>query len=73
MYEDFERSLRLIASGDVDHATLLHDRFSLIEADVAFETFLKGGTCKNQSSMSRSSRLSSTGALLLAALFSASQ
>ncbi|WP_323174479.1 alcohol dehydrogenase catalytic domain-containing protein [Natrialba sp. PRR66] len=46
MYEDFERSLRLIASGDVDHATFLDDRFSLLEADEAFETFLAGGTCK---------------------------
>ena len=46
MYEDFERSLRLIASGDVDHATFLDDRFSLLEADDAFETFLEGGTCK---------------------------
>ncbi|SEV85070.1 zinc-dependent alcohol dehydrogenase [Natrinema salifodinae] len=46
MYEDFERSLRLIASGDVDHATFLDDRFSLLEADDAFETFLDGGTCK---------------------------
>ncbi|WP_254764533.1 zinc-dependent alcohol dehydrogenase [Natrinema marinum] len=46
MYEDFERSLRLIDSGDVDHATFLDDRFSLLEADDAFETFLAGGTCK---------------------------
>jgi L-iditol 2-dehydrogenase len=46
MYEDFERSLRLIASGDVDHATFLDDRFSLLEAEDAFETFLEGGTCK---------------------------
>ncbi|QLK26327.1 alcohol dehydrogenase catalytic domain-containing protein [Natrinema zhouii] len=46
MYEDFERSLRLIASGDVDHATFLDDRFSLLEADEAFETFIAGGTCK---------------------------
>lgn len=46
MYEDFERALRLIASGDVDHATFLDDRFSLLEADEAFETFLEGETCK---------------------------
>ncbi|MUW13386.1 alcohol dehydrogenase catalytic domain-containing protein [Halorubrum sp. CBA1125] len=46
MYEDFERSLRLIDSGDVDHATFLDERFSLLEADEAFETFLAGGTCK---------------------------
>ena len=46
MYEDFERALRLIASGDVDHETFLDDRFSLLEADEAFETFLEGETCK---------------------------
>ncbi|WP_129115589.1 zinc-dependent alcohol dehydrogenase [Halegenticoccus tardaugens] len=46
MFEDFERSLRLIASGDVDHATFLDDRFSLLEADEAFEAFLAGETCK---------------------------
>ncbi|NUB90961.1 alcohol dehydrogenase catalytic domain-containing protein [Haloterrigena sp. SYSU A558-1] len=46
MYEDFERALRLIGSGDVDHATFLDDRFSLLEADEAFETFLEGETCK---------------------------
>jgi L-iditol 2-dehydrogenase len=46
MYEDFENSFRLIESGDVDHATFLDDRFSLLDADEAFETFLSGGTCK---------------------------
>lgn len=46
MYEDFERALRLIGSGDVDHDTFLDDRFNLLEADEAFETFLEGGTCK---------------------------
>ncbi|WP_247004425.1 zinc-dependent alcohol dehydrogenase [Halosolutus gelatinilyticus] len=46
MWEDFERSLRLIESGDVDLETFLDDRFSLLEADEAFETFLEGGTCK---------------------------
>ena len=46
MYEDFELSLRLIRSGDVDCETFLDDRFSLLDADEAFETFLNGGTCK---------------------------
>ena len=45
-YDDFERSLRLIDSGDVDAETLVDDRFSLLDADEAFETFLAGGTCK---------------------------
>ncbi|ELY59021.1 zinc-dependent alcohol dehydrogenase [Natronolimnohabitans innermongolicus] len=46
MYEDFERAFRLIDSGDVDHDTFLDDRFSLLEAESAFETFLEGETCK---------------------------
>lgn len=46
MYDDFEHSLRLIASGDVDCETFLDDRFSLLDADEAFETFVSGGTCK---------------------------
>ncbi|WP_226481099.1 zinc-dependent alcohol dehydrogenase [Natrinema amylolyticum] len=46
MYEDFERALRLIGSGDVDHETFLDDRFSLLDAEEAFETFLEGETCK---------------------------
>jgi L-iditol 2-dehydrogenase len=45
-YEDFERSLRLIASGDVDHATFLDGRFSLLDAEEAFEAFVAGETCK---------------------------
>jgi len=45
-YEDFERSLRLIASGDVDSATFVDDRFSLLDADAAFEAFLAGETAK---------------------------
>ncbi|MFC4360391.1 zinc-binding dehydrogenase [Halobium salinum] len=45
-YEDFERSVRLIRSGDVDAGTLLDDRFSLDDADEAFEAFLAGRTCK---------------------------
>jgi L-iditol 2-dehydrogenase len=46
MYEDFERSFRLIRSGDVDCETFVDDRFSLLDADEAFETFVAGGTCK---------------------------
>lgn len=46
MYNDFERSLRLIDSGDVDCEMFLDDRFSLLNAEEAFETFLKGETCK---------------------------
>jgi L-iditol 2-dehydrogenase len=46
MYDDFERSLRLIRRGDVDTATFVDDRFSLLDVDEAFETFLAGGTCK---------------------------
>ncbi|MBV0902704.1 zinc-dependent alcohol dehydrogenase [Haloarcula salina] len=46
MYRDFDRALRLIGSGDVDHETFLDDRFSLLDADEAFEAFLAGETCK---------------------------
>lgn len=46
MYEDFENALRLIDSGDVDAETFVDDRFSLLEAEEAFETFVAGGTCK---------------------------
>lgn len=45
-WEDFERSIRLIDSGDVDLETFLDDRYSLLEAEEAFETFLAGDTCK---------------------------
>ncbi|WP_440767062.1 zinc-dependent alcohol dehydrogenase [Natronorubrum sp. DTA7] len=45
-WEDFERSMRLIESGDVDLETFLDDRYSLLEADEAFESFLAGDTCK---------------------------
>ncbi len=45
-YEDFDRSLRLIATGDVDLETVLDDRYSLLEVDEAFEAFLGGETCK---------------------------
>nr|WP_277814712.1 alcohol dehydrogenase catalytic domain-containing protein [Halomicroarcula limicola] len=46
MYDDFDRSLRLIDRGDVDAETFLDDRFSLLEADEAFEAFVAGETCK---------------------------
>lgn len=45
-YQDFENALRLIDSGDVDAETFIDSRFSLLEADEAFETFVSGGTCK---------------------------
>jgi len=45
-YDDFDRSFRLLASGDVDAATLVDDRFSLLDADEAFEAFLAGETVK---------------------------
>ncbi|WP_254272523.1 zinc-dependent alcohol dehydrogenase [Haloarcula marina] len=46
MYDDFDRSLRLIDSGDVDAETFIDDRFSLLDADEAFEAFVAGETCK---------------------------
>ncbi|WP_224337652.1 zinc-dependent alcohol dehydrogenase [Haloprofundus halobius] len=46
MYEDFENALRLIDTGDVDAETFIDERFSLLDADKAFETFVDGGTCK---------------------------
>lgn len=46
MYQDFERSFRLIRDGAVDCETFVDTRFSLYEADEAFETFIDGGTCK---------------------------
>jgi len=46
MYQDFENALRLIDTGDVDAETFIDDRFSLLDADEAFETFVSGGTCK---------------------------
>ncbi len=45
-YEDFENALRLIDTGDVDAETFVDDRFSLLDADEAFESFVNGGTCK---------------------------
>jgi len=46
MYEDFENALRLIDSGAVDAETFIDDRFSLLDADEAFESFVNGETCK---------------------------
>ena len=46
MYRDFDRAFRLSASGDVDHETFLDDRFSLLDSEEAFESFLAGETCK---------------------------
>lgn len=45
-YQDFENALRLIGGGDVDAETFIDSRFSLFEADEAFETFVSAGTCK---------------------------
>lgn len=46
MYDDFERSFRLIRSGAVDCETFVDTRFSLLDSEEAFETFLRGETCK---------------------------
>lgn len=46
LYQDFYRAFRLMLSGDIDHGTFLDDRFSLLEAEDAFEAFLAGDTCK---------------------------
>jgi len=46
MYDDFERAMRLIERGDVDTERLVDDRFSLLDAEDAFEAFLAGETCK---------------------------
>nr|WP_276411812.1 alcohol dehydrogenase catalytic domain-containing protein [Halomicroarcula sp. XH51] len=45
-YRDFEHALRLIGRGEVDAATFVDDRFSLLDADEAFEAFLAGETVK---------------------------
>lgn len=46
VYEDYERAIRLIQSGDVDNETIIDDRFSLLDPDDAFEAFFAGQTCK---------------------------
>lgn len=43
---DFDRTISLIRSGDVAVEPMLDERFSLRDADDAFETFLAGETCK---------------------------
>ncbi len=45
-YEEFDRAFRLFESGAVDPEPLIDERFSLTDADEAFETFLAGETCK---------------------------
>lgn len=46
MWEDFERSLRLIDSGVIDCETFIDRRFSIQDEGDAFEAFLAGETCK---------------------------
>ena len=46
MYNDFDRALRLIDRGDVDAQTFIDNRFSLLNAEEAFETFISGETVK---------------------------
>jgi len=46
MYEDFERAIRLIRRGDIDAETFIDERFSLHDAEAAFEAFLDAETCK---------------------------
>lgn len=46
MYDDFENALRLIDTGDVDAETFIDERFSLLDAGDAFESFVSGRTCK---------------------------
>lgn len=43
---DFEQALDMIQSGAIDAETFTDDRFSLLDVEDAFETFLDGGTCK---------------------------
>lgn len=45
-WEDFERAIRLIRSGSIDVEAFVDDRFSLLDAENAFEAFLDGETCK---------------------------
>lgn len=46
LYEDFERALRMIKAGRIDVETFIDDRFSLLDANAAFESFLAGETAK---------------------------
>jgi L-iditol 2-dehydrogenase len=46
MYQDFERALRMINTGDVDSETFIDDRFSLSDPEEGFEAFVNGETVK---------------------------
>ena len=46
MWEDFERALRLLDDGTIDFETFVDTRFSILEANEAFEAFIAGETCK---------------------------
>ncbi|WP_435156306.1 zinc-dependent alcohol dehydrogenase [Haladaptatus sp. DFWS20] len=46
LYDDFERAFRMIQSGDVDAETFIDNRFSLLDAEEAFEAFLSSETAK---------------------------
>lgn len=46
LFDDFERAFRIIQSGDVDAETFIDDRFSLLDAEEAFEAFLASETAK---------------------------
>lgn len=46
VYEDYERAVRMIESGDVDSEAIIDNRFSLLDSTEAFESFLAGETCK---------------------------
>ena len=43
---DFDRTLALLETGSVDPTPVMDDRYSLHDADQAFEDFLAGETCK---------------------------
>lgn len=46
VYDDYERAIRMIETGDVDPEAIIDDRFSLLDSTEAFESFLAGETCK---------------------------
>lgn len=45
-YDDFDRAIKLMKTGDVDQETLIDERFDLLNPEAAFEAFLDGETCK---------------------------
>jgi 2-desacetyl-2-hydroxyethyl bacteriochlorophyllide A dehydrogenase len=45
-WQDFERALSLIRDGGLTVDPMLEDRFSLLDADEAFEIFISGQACK---------------------------